>query len=115
MSEPIELPRYRCHKVVQAAKIVSVSASLGASRPALHFEDGRSLEVSHTYVARAPTGIDGGGLKALVGGYYVRYKDGYESWSPAKEFEDGYARIEGPTVEDVDHAASAAERQGRRP
>jgi hypothetical protein len=25
-----------------------------------------------------------------VGGYYVRYPDGYESWSPAKAFEEGY-------------------------
>jgi hypothetical protein len=28
-----------------------------------------------------------------VGGYYVMYKDGYQSWSPASEFEDGYTRI----------------------
>ena len=28
-----------------------------------------------------------------VGGYYVVYKDGYESFSPAQAFEEGYARI----------------------
>ncbi len=27
------------------------------------------------------------------GGYYVRYADGYESFSPAKAFEGGYATI----------------------
>lgn len=26
-----------------------------------------------------------------IGGYYIRYKDGYESYSPAKAFEEGYS------------------------
>ena len=29
----------------------------------------------------------------IPGGYLVFYKDGYRSFSPAKEFEDGYTRI----------------------
>lgn len=29
----------------------------------------------------------------LIGGYYVVYDDGYTSYSPAKAFEEGYARI----------------------
>ena len=28
-----------------------------------------------------------------AGGYYVRYADGYESWSPAEAFENGYMPI----------------------
>ena len=28
------------------------------------------------------------------GGYYVRYEDGYESYSPAEAFESGYTPIE---------------------
>lgn len=28
-----------------------------------------------------------------VGGYYVEYVDGYESYSPAKAFEEGYTLI----------------------
>ena len=28
-----------------------------------------------------------------AGGYYVTYKDGYKSFSPAQAFEEGYARI----------------------
>jgi hypothetical protein len=28
-----------------------------------------------------------------VGGYYVVYKDGYKSFSPADAFEEGYTRI----------------------
>jgi hypothetical protein len=27
-----------------------------------------------------------------LGGYYVLYEDGFESWSPAKVFEAGYLR-----------------------
>ena len=28
-----------------------------------------------------------------VGGYYVAYKDGYKSFSPAEAFEEGYSRV----------------------
>jgi len=31
--------------------------------------------------------------KPEVGGYYVVYKDGYKSYSPAKVFEEGYTLI----------------------
>lgn len=32
--------------------------------------------------------------KGKVGGYYVVYEDGYESWSPAEAFEKGYTLIQ---------------------
>lgn len=31
--------------------------------------------------------------KPVAGGYFVVYEDGYESFSPAKAFEEGYTRI----------------------
>jgi hypothetical protein len=31
--------------------------------------------------------------KPEVGGYYVLYRDGYKSFSPAKAFEEGYGKI----------------------
>ena len=31
--------------------------------------------------------------KPEVGGYYVVYVGGYKSYSPAKEFEEGYTRM----------------------
>jgi hypothetical protein len=31
--------------------------------------------------------------KPEVGGYYVVYKDGYRSFSPAEAFETGYEKI----------------------
>lgn len=30
----------------------------------------------------------------MIGGYYVKYPSGYESWSPAEDFEDGYTLLE---------------------
>jgi len=34
--------------------------------------------------------------KPQMGGYYVKYKDGYESFSPADAFEDGYESVGKP-------------------
>ena len=31
--------------------------------------------------------------KPVVGGYFVMYEDGYQSFSPAKAFEEGYTRL----------------------
>lgn len=83
--EPAKLPRYRCHKEVEALKIKAVDTSNG---DALVFEDSRfpPLAVTREYVEKhAPQ----------AGGYWVRYADGYQSWSPASAFEDGYSLIEG--------------------
>jgi hypothetical protein len=30
----------------------------------------------------------------VIGGSYVRYEDGYESFSPAAAFESGYTKVE---------------------
>lgn len=42
------------------------------------------IAVSHEYVERC---------RPQIGGYFVVYEDSYESYSPAKAFEDGYTRI----------------------
>ncbi len=31
--------------------------------------------------------------KPEIGGYFVVYEDGYQSYSPAKAFEEGYTRL----------------------
>ena len=36
--------------------------------------------------------------KHEAGGYYVRYPDGYESWSPAEAFEEGYTLVDDRVV-----------------
>ena len=84
--------RYRSHKVVDAFKIVDISA-LTSGGAVLHGLNGppERATVSAAHIAKhAPQ----------VGGYYIRYPDGYESWSPAEAFESGYT-----LVEDTEHDA----------
>ena len=81
-----EMPRYRSHKQVWALKIAAIQ----------HREDGSAIitpadpgyaafKVDAAYVARH---------EPRAGGYYVVYKDGYKSFSPAEAFEDGYTRVD---------------------
>lgn len=81
------LPRYRCHKVVQAARILEVETLqyphllLEMSTP----DTAMSVPVDRKWLAQHDP---------KVGGYYVRYEDGYTSYSPAEAFERGYSLIE---------------------
>lgn len=92
------MKRYRCHKVVQAAKINEIVSVRDlqdrqqAERPYVSVTDfwldlgeGCGVSVSSQWVHEK---------RAKSGGYYVIYDDGYESFSPAKAFEDGYTVIE---------------------
>ncbi len=77
-----ELPRFQCHKIVRAAKILIVIRSEG--KVSLDLEGVGGIEVSAEFDAKHhPT----------HGGYFVVYEDGYQSFSPAKAFEDGYTPI----------------------
>lgn len=82
-NEPIliELPRYQCHKKVSALKIANVVPSPRGML--IGFDDQRYAphEVSEDwYYKHDPE----------VGGYFVVYEDGYQSYSPAAAFEGGY-------------------------
>lgn len=84
--------RYKCHKEVYAFKINAISYDV--DRAGI---DNRETDGSGYLLAETPFGTE---LKVSanyltkhnpqVGGYYVRYDDGYESYSPAKAFEEGY-------------------------
>lgn len=90
------LPRYRCHKHVWALKILEVipkdnpdlsgnsaAASYGATI-VTDDKDRTPFDVSAEYVTKHnPQG----------GGYFVVYSDGYQSYSPAKAFEEGYSPV----------------------
>lgn len=86
-----EMPRYKCHKEVWALKI-----------KAIEFEFDDNSKLSGALITPEENGyariyvhqeyIDK--HKPEAGGYYVVYKDGYKSWSPAKAFEEGYTRAE---------------------
>lgn len=76
-----ELPRYRCHKIVRAAKITAIERD---AVTILTFGDiSACKQVSYDFDQKH---------QPEVGGYYVVYDDGYTSYSPAKAFEEGYTR-----------------------
>jgi hypothetical protein len=81
------LPLYQSIKKVRGAKIALITGLLGVPNVRLTLEigsDQMSLDVGGTYVLKHnPT----------VGGYYVLYEDGYESFSPADAFEKGNVLI----------------------
>ncbi len=76
-----EMPKYVCHKEVHALKIAEI------------IEGTDGAMVTPTEEGFAPFFVDGEFLKKhnpQVDGYYVVYKDGYKSFSPAESFEAGY-------------------------
>lgn len=103
-----QLPRYQCHKKVFALKIGKIEAVEHTCicggllpRPDCPAHGGNLkikiealitpqdegygvFEVTHEYLQKH---------KPKVGGYYVAYEDGYQSYSPAKAFEEGYTLI----------------------
>lgn len=81
------LPHFKCHKVVRAAKIADMLVRIGSDAVRLEF-DGipGAVEVSRDWMHRT---------EAEIGGYFVLYEDGYASYSPAKAFEEGYTQLTG--------------------
>jgi hypothetical protein len=79
-----KLPRYRCHKVVRAAKIGEIvrgepNCFILPADPRL-----KAIIVPIEFVEKhAPQ----------PGGYFVVYDDGYQSFSPKEAFEAGYSEI----------------------
>lgn len=77
------MKQYRCHKVVEAAQIKKVRQNANGTGTILTV-DGDQIEVTDKYMAKHAPQKDG---------YFVRYEDGYESWSPQEAFESGYSEI----------------------
>lgn len=88
--KPPVLPRWRSHKIVSADKIIGVQAppdTYGAVVDRWVLECGIVVDVHRELAARAQGQI-------LIGGYYVRYADGFQSWAPAAAFEEGYTLLD---------------------
>ena len=81
----VEMPKYKCHKEVCALKIKSIVRESDGSAIITPEEEGYDpFRVEPDYINKH---------KPQIGGYYVVYKDGYKSFSPANAFEEGYSRI----------------------
>lgn len=88
---PKELPKYKCHKVVSAAKIggffpLEDGDPNGGVR--LTFSDGEIPPLVQSKEWREKH-------QPVEGGYLVAYADGYVSFSPARAFEEGYSLVTG--------------------
>jgi hypothetical protein len=79
-----KLPVYQCHKQVRALKIKKMEPT----------EHGEIITPADPNLD--PFFVNSAYIKKHVpqaGGYFVLYADGYESFSPAKAFEEGYSLI----------------------
>jgi hypothetical protein len=86
-----ELPQYKCHKIVRAAKIQDLHALHdGAARLVPERADLEPFEVSRAFVARH---LESMSYAEIRGGWFVVYDDGYQSFSPASAFEQGYTPL----------------------
>ncbi|WP_046970339.1 Gp49 family protein [Dyella japonica] len=82
MNQPKKLPVYQSHKLVQAVKIANMER-LDVTASLIIYPAEKDIEpftVDLRYLVRH---------NPHIGGYFVRYEDGYESFSPANAFERG--------------------------
>jgi hypothetical protein len=95
MVSKMKMPRYKCHKEVFALKVMQIEEIISND----------NYNNSCTIIPEAPYEkftVDGdyrNKHNPVVGGYYVLYDDGYESFSPQKAFEDGYTLIPESNIE----------------
>lgn len=80
----VEVPQYRCHKIVRAAKITEIRESKLAGAVLILGEIRGQKQVDLAWQMKH---------KPEVGGYYMIYGDGYTSYSPATAFEEGYSKL----------------------
>jgi hypothetical protein len=93
------MPLYKCHKEVWALKIAEIHKEEFPATTGEHPMGGAVVAAGAILVPAescfAPFLVDGEYLRKhnpQPGGYYVVYKDGYKSFSPAAAFEEGYTR-----------------------
>lgn len=92
----IEMPKYKSHKKVWALKIKSIVRDSDLAKEDGNRETDGSAMITPEEEGYAPFKVDWQYVskhKPQVGGYFVQYKGGYKSFSPADAFEDGYTLI----------------------
>ena len=96
-----EMPKYDCHKQVHALKIAIIETDESGGYLIPEENGYAPIRVDASYLRRNLPEIDG---------YYVVYKDGYKSYSPAQAFEEGYTEAsDDPEQEAPDGETSQAE------
>jgi hypothetical protein len=80
----LSLPLYACHKQVMAFKIQAIVNGPGGWMVHPQDESLPPVVVPFTYLHKRDP---------RPGGYFVVYRDGYMSHTPAKEFEEGYVLV----------------------
>lgn len=88
MCTEVEMPKYKCTKIVHALKIKAID--IPGSEGAFITPDEEGFTIFQTDLEWRERFK---GSEADLG-YYVVYEGGYASWSPTKAFVDGYVRIE---------------------
>ena len=83
--DAVQLPAFKSHKTVRAAKITELRGNGSPDMPDIVLGEISGI------VSLLPDWHER--HKPQVGGYYVVYDDGYTSYSPAKAFEEGYAAV----------------------
>lgn len=84
------LPRWKCHKEVDAVKIAAIEIGPRSESDGTGYfivpadKTVQRFEISVDYFVK---------FSPRPGGYYVRYDDDYQSFSPALAFEEGYTKI----------------------
>lgn len=81
------MPRYKCYKEVWALKIKQIEQNK---------TDETLFIITPADIGYAPFMVSKEYVEKhnpQAGGYYVVYKDGYKSFSPAEAFESGYEKI----------------------
>lgn len=89
------MKKYQSFKIVEAGVITAIGSTHPVtSMTTLHVTGEKEGEIEHQlvsydWVIKHSDNIP----KNLLGGYLVKYEDGYTSWSPAVAFEGGYKLV----------------------
>lgn len=85
---------YQCKKIVQAGRIIIVD-----DNGTLYLDENNKVTPSEGWHNRVAQMLIESNCH-ITDGYYVLYKDGFESWSPSDVFEEGYTELEPETQKD---------------
>ncbi len=91
---PPAMKKYRSHKVVEAFKIGFIREPRNVGEPFVLESRQPGCEASAQDVSVIVDREFMNKHEPKAGGYYVRYPDLYESWSPAESFETGYSELD---------------------